>query len=81
LLVHDEPLAVVDALAVREAILAAYGGGASMIDERKLESALMRPRMAAHYEGANIFRQTVASDHDGAVGHLEEWLRTHVELA
>jgi death on curing protein len=57
--VQDDPLSVADALAVHEAILAAYGGGVGLIDEGRLESAVMRPRMAAHYEGADLYRQAV----------------------
>lgn len=52
-----DPLAVADALAVHEAIVRAYGGGGGLIDEAKLEAAMMRPRMAAHYEGADLYRQ------------------------
>ncbi len=54
---QQDPLSVADALAVHDAILLAYGGGAGLIDAAKLESAMMRPRMAAHYEGADIYRQ------------------------
>lgn len=51
------PLAVADALAVHEEIVLAYGGGGGLIDEAKLEAAMMRPRMAAHYEGVDLYRQ------------------------
>jgi death-on-curing protein len=53
---QGDPLSVSDAFAVHAAILAAYGGAVGLIDEGRLESAVMRPRMAAHYESAGIYR-------------------------
>lgn len=49
---------VLDALAINDRILAAAGStGAALRDEGLLESALMRPRMAAYYEGIDQIDQ------------------------
>jgi death-on-curing protein len=67
--VLPDPLSVADALAVHDAILAAYGGGAGLIDEAKLEAAMMRPRMAAHYGAADVHHQAAVLIAGVALAH------------
>ena len=51
-------LSVAEVLGINEAVLALEGRQSLLVDEGKLESALMRPQMAGHYEGADLARQT-----------------------
>jgi death on curing protein len=51
-------LTTLDVVAMNEAILQQYGSSALLRDEGALESAIMRPQMAAHYEGADLLTQT-----------------------
>ena len=52
-------LSLADALALHEAVMRRTGFAAAHLrDEGALESALMRPRMAAYYEQAGVLRQT-----------------------
>lgn len=58
----DQPLRYVSALdviAMHQEIMAQYGQAALLHDngEDLLESAMMRPQMAAHYEEADLARQ------------------------
>ena len=46
-----------DLLAINEFVLAQEGQQSHLRDAGSLESALMRPQMAAHYEGADLARQ------------------------
>lgn len=51
-------LTLADAIAIHEEIVQRTGGGFSPLrDERLLESALARPRMAAYYDQAHVVRQ------------------------
>src|SRR5579859_4064040 len=51
-------LSLADVLALHEAIMRRTGfTPAPLRDEGALESAIMRPRMAAHYEQADLIRQ------------------------
>lgn len=43
---------------INEEALAQDGQQSLLLDAGKLESAIMRPQMAANYEGANLARQT-----------------------
>ncbi len=52
-------LTVAEVLGINEAVLAQEGQQSLLVDEGKLESAIMRPQMAAHYEEADLARQTV----------------------
>jgi death-on-curing protein len=49
-----------DAIAIHERQLAEHGGREGVRDEGLLESALSRPRMLFHYEGADIFELAAA---------------------
>ena len=51
--------AVLDVLAMHQEIMARYGQPSEMRGEGEslLESAMMRPRMAAHFEGADLPKQ------------------------
>lgn len=51
-------LTVFDVLAMNEAIMERMGGQSLLRDESALESAVMRPQMAAYYEDADLVRQT-----------------------
>ncbi len=52
-------LSLADVLALHEAVMRRTGfTPAPLRDEGALESAIMRPRMAAHYEQADLIRQT-----------------------
>ena len=52
-------LTVMDVIAMNEAIMERMGTAASLLrDEGALESAMMRPQMAAHYEEADLVTQT-----------------------
>ena len=51
-------LAVLDVVAMNEAILRQYGNSSLLRDQGILESAMMRPQMAAHYEEADLVTQT-----------------------
>lgn len=54
----SEWLSVADVIALHEKIMTRMGWApAPLRDEGGLESAVMRPRMAAHYEEADIARQ------------------------
>jgi death-on-curing protein len=50
-------LSVADVLAIHDELIARYGGSLGLRDEGLLESAVMRPRMAAYYQGADLVRQ------------------------
>jgi death on curing protein len=51
-------LSVTDVIAIHDDIVRRLGGDfAPLRDEGLLESAIMRPRMAAHYEDADLVRQ------------------------
>ncbi len=51
-------LSLADILALHELVMLRTGSDpASVRDEGLLESAVMRPQMAAHYEQADIYRQ------------------------
>jgi death on curing protein len=51
-------LSLADAIAIHESTMRRLVDGPKPLrDEGILESAVMRPRMAAHYEGADIVRQ------------------------
>lgn len=51
-------LTTADVIAIHEEIVARTGAvSAPLRDEGLLESALTRPKMAAHYEGADLVRQ------------------------
>lgn len=51
-------LCVADVIALHERIMTHMGWSpAPLRDEGALESAIMRPRMAAHYQGADIVKQ------------------------
>jgi death-on-curing protein len=50
-------LTVLDAVAMNAAILQRYGGSSRLRDEGALESAMMRPQMAAQYEAADLLTQ------------------------
>jgi len=53
-------LAVGDVIALHDDVLERTGGDSGPLrDERLLESALHRPRMASHYERADFVRQAV----------------------
>jgi death-on-curing protein len=53
-------LSLADVLALHEEVMRRTGAlPAPLRDEGALESAVMRPRMAAHYEGADLIRQAV----------------------
>lgn len=43
---------------INEEVLAQDGQQSLLMDEGKLESSIMRPQMAANYEGADLARQT-----------------------
>jgi death-on-curing protein len=47
-----------EAQGINEALLAQEGQQSLLMDEGKLESALMRPQMAGHYEKADLAHQT-----------------------
>ena len=51
-------LTLFDVLAMNEAIMERMGGVSLLRDEGALESAIMRPQMAAHYEDADLVTQT-----------------------
>ena len=51
-------LTVAEAQYINEEMLAQDGQQSLLMDEGKLESAIMRPQMAANYEGADLARQT-----------------------
>jgi death-on-curing protein len=53
--------ALLDLLAMHQEIMARYGQPSEIRNdgEALLESAMMRPRMAAHYEGADLSKQAV----------------------
>src|SRR6266699_871157 len=51
-------LSMADVLALHQAIMEKFGfASAPLRDEGMLESAIMRPRMAAYYSAADIIRQ------------------------
>lgn len=53
-----EYLSVADVISIHDEIVTLTGADyAPLRDEGLLESAIMRPRMAAHYESADIVRQ------------------------
>ena len=53
-------LSLADVLALHQAIMEKFGvGPAPLREEGLLESAIMRPRMAAYYEEVDIIRQAV----------------------
>jgi death-on-curing protein len=55
-----EHLSVGDVLALHDHLMVRMGDAPAPVrDEGALESAIMRPRMAAHYEGADLVRQGV----------------------
>jgi death-on-curing family protein len=55
-----EYLSVADVIALHNTIMELMGWSAAPLrDEGLLESALNRPRMAAHYEGADLVRQAI----------------------
>ncbi len=47
-----------DVLGINEFVMAQEGQQSLLMDEGKLESAIMRPQMAPHYEEADLARQT-----------------------
>ena len=51
-------LTVAEVLGINEAVLAQDGQQSLLVDEGKLESAIMRPQMAGYYEEADLARQT-----------------------
>jgi death on curing protein len=51
-------LTVSEVVGINEALLAQEGQQSLLVDEGELESAIMRPQMAAHYEQADPARQT-----------------------
>ena len=51
-------LTAAEVLGINEAVLALDRQQSLLVDEGKLESALMRPQMARHYEEADLVRQT-----------------------
>ena len=57
-LMKSHYLTVFDVLAMNEAIMERMGGVSLLRDEGALESAVMRPQMAAHYEDADLVTQT-----------------------
>jgi len=50
-------LTTLDVIAMNEAIMERMGGTSLLRDEGILESAVMRPQMAAHYEEADLVAQ------------------------
>lgn len=53
-------LSVAEVIALHQAVMERTGATAAPLrDEGALESAVMRPRMAAHYEAADLIRQAV----------------------
>ncbi len=51
-------LSVGDVLGLHHEVMTRLGGAAAPLrDEGRLASAVMRPRMAAHYDGADLIRQ------------------------
>lgn len=50
-------LVVLDVMAMNEEIMRRAGSTSVLGNEGALESALMRPQMAAHYEGADLVTQ------------------------
>lgn len=51
-------LALADVLALHQAIMEKFSVAPALLrDEGALESAVMRPQMAAHYSGADLIRQ------------------------
>jgi prophage maintenance system killer protein len=55
-------LRLADVIAIHERAMRRFGAAPNPLrDEGLLESALMRPRMAAHYEGAVLVRQAAAA--------------------
>jgi len=53
-------LSLADVLALHQAMMEKFGAGpAPLREEGLLESAIMRPRMAAYYEEVDIIRQAV----------------------
>lgn len=50
-------LTTLDVMAMNAAILQKYGSTSLLRDEGLLESAIMRPQMAAHYEEADLITQ------------------------
>jgi|ERR1051326_2246623 hypothetical protein len=51
-------LTVSEVAEINEQVLAEEAQQSLLADEGKLESAIIRPQMAAHYEEANLVRQT-----------------------
>ena len=62
-------LTVMDAIAMNEAIMERMGTTSLLRDEGALESAMMRPQMAAHYEDADLVTQTAVLISGIAVAH------------
>ena len=62
-------LTVMDAIAMNEAIMERMGTTSLLRDEGALESAMMRPQMAAHYEEADLVTQTAVLISGIALAH------------
>jgi len=62
-------LAVLDVVAMNEAILLRYESSSLLRDEGALESAMIRPQMAAHYEKANLVTQAALLISGVALAH------------
>src|ERR1051326_2911585 len=58
-----------EAVEINEQVLAEDGQQSLLVDEGKLESALMRPQMAAHYEEADLVRQAALLVSGVALAH------------
>ncbi len=52
-------LTVLDVIAMHEELIEQTGGATGLRDEGALESAVMRPQMAAYYEEADLVTQAV----------------------
>ena len=62
-------LTVSEVVEINEQVLAEEGQPSLLADEGKLESAIMRPQMAAHYEEADLVRQTALLISGVALAH------------
>ena len=62
-------LTVMDTIAMNEVIMERMGTMSLLRDEGALESAMMRPQMAAHYEEADLVTQTAVLISGIALAH------------
>ncbi|HLV99874.1 MAG TPA: type II toxin-antitoxin system death-on-curing family toxin [Ktedonobacterales bacterium] len=62
-------LIVAEVHSINEAVLALEGQQSLLVDEGKLESALMRPQMSAHYKEADLAHQTALLASGIALAH------------